>query len=101
MGRWAQRSRSGGGGRPINVMIRAVPSGDQFLIITWAGPVGLTTFDVPSFITNEGTTDTGASAPAGPNQLLIGFADDISSATSVTYTGHALGFQPGQVITIS
>lgn len=95
MGRWAQRTRSGGG-TPSNPtlanMIEAQQESSIELSVEWNSPAPIGNFDLADFITVTGAFVPTSMSQVNPTTILFEFADDLSGETELQYTGDTPGF---------
>lgn len=96
MGRWAQRSRSGGGTAILNYMLRASATDTTHARITFAENVSAAAFDVGGFESSP----SGATAQVfvQVSKRIVDLEWDGSTAADdeVVYVQNAPGFQPNQ-----
>lgn len=90
MGRWAQRTRCGGG-KSINFMTAAQEIGSTELRVTFLDAVTAAEFGTSDFDTTPGEFEPSGFSNFAPNVLDITFNDSIESETDLNY----LGLVPG------
>lgn len=90
MGRWAQRTRSGGG-KSINFITAAVEQSEFDLVLTYLNAIDASEFELPDFDTEPGFFEPVAITNDSANEIHLEFGDDISAETDITYQGDTPG----------
>lgn len=98
MGRWAQRTRGGGGiggGNALNRIV--INKKDSFTqsTETYLKAVNAASFSVGDWISTPGGATVTNIAQGADNKLVLTW-DDIETETGLTYTGVAVGVQTPQ-----
>lgn len=100
MGRWSQRTRSGGG-MSLNWMTQATIGAIDQIEVLYLTPVNVASFSVGDFITDPGTIVPDSLSQFGTNGLLLQMPEDISAEANLIYSGDTSGVLSPQTVTIS
>lgn len=101
MGRWAQRTRGGGGINALNHITSARYGAIEIRRLTYREAVDATQLDATKFASGpSGITGIGITQ-IDPHTIDVEMSSDIGTDTSVTYTGTTPGVQTPQTVTIS
>lgn len=92
MGRWAQRTRSGGGNPSLNSMTRAVFDGTDTILVTYAMSVKDSSLSPGSFTSLPSNTVSVNVVQVDKNRVDVVFGSDVDTDTSIRYNGSTLGF---------
>lgn len=96
MGRWAQRSRSGGGPALFNAMNGAMIVDTDRAVISFALPINAATFPAGAFTSNPSgalSTTIDVTGDDVNTTLDVTFDDSLATDVSVTQTGAVPGIQ--------
>lgn len=100
MGRWAQRSRAGGGVTPLNFMISGRRADNFNWRITYASAVDAAALSPAAFTTNAGGVTTSLITQIGTREINIIWDDTTTGEVSVTYNGVTPGIQTPQTLVV-
>lgn len=91
MGRWAQRTRAGGGKSGLTVLVYAHKIPTDTITVAWSDVVKAATFSPSNFASAPSNITCTDIAQTAPNRLSLQMDDDISAETSINYIGTAPG----------
>jgi len=101
MGRWAQRSRGGGGITPLNAILKAFIFDADVEDLTYQHNVDASTLVPAAFVSNPSTRNPTTIAQVTPRKVRLQYPDAIDADTTVTYSGATGGIRTPQTIAIT
>lgn len=95
MGRWAQRTRGGGGASTSSIiqMVSAHIVDGATITVTYNANITAITFTAADFTTTPSNFSSDLVISQVGTVLTLDFGNDISFETAITYTGSATGIQ--------
>lgn len=100
MGRWAQRSRSGGGAQVLNSMVGRLFTSPATLRVYYATAVTALAFSGDEFTAQPSGTQALTVTQNGPTAVLLDFGVAVNTDTTLEYAGSATGVVTPQTISI-
>lgn len=100
MGRWAQRTRGGGGVTPLNLIVYVKQTGDFTQAITYQRPISRAALNPTAFQSQPtGELSTGL-VQDSPRQVTATFDVETIGDVTLTYTGTTPGVLTPQTVPI-
>jgi hypothetical protein len=99
MGRWAQRTRSGGGITPLNFITTALAGGGVTIIINYSRPVDGSQLDQSAFTAEPEGEVANNLTQFDEHGIELQFPDDIAPGGTLVYDGSTPGILTPQTVT--
>lgn len=87
MGRWAQRTRAGGGINELNSILLATKSGSFSALLTYAFNIDATQLGLADFESELSSEQPDSINQIDNRSVELNFAGDISGDTQIVYSG--------------
>lgn len=100
MGRWSQRSRTGGGINQPLFMVQALHLGINAIIVTYNREVDAAQFVEIGFVTVPGTYIPDSIDQDSDNVIVLNYSFDVGSETALTWEGASANVLTPQTISI-
>lgn len=100
MGRWSQRTRSGGGAS-LNFIVTAVHDDPETMLLTYLNNVNASLFAPGLFTSSPSTEQSISVSQQGAKVLQVTFNVDVSADTEVIYQGTVPSVLSPQSIAVS
>lgn len=101
MGRWAQRTRAGGGITAANFMTKASIQGPVHIVVDYYRPVDADALIPVAFTSLPSATHADDTINVFPNQISLFFPDPIIGDTDLEYTDGTPGIRTPQTIPLT
>lgn len=100
MGRWAQRSRAGGGVTPLNAMQSGRRVDNFNWRITYAAAIDAAELAAGQFISDPSGVTVSSITQIGPREVAIQWDDTTTAETGIEYTGDTPGVLTPQTLIV-
>lgn len=98
MGRWAQRTRGGGGINAPNYIAAASITGGATARLTYAKPIDAAALTPDDFTSDPSSTQGDVVTQFSDNEVDVSFPSVINTDTEITYTGTVAGITTPQTV---